>query len=403
MKAGSRLVWTLAEALPLEDWTAAIQTHALPDYTVEESDAIHRRLRSFQNGFDQFEFADSGWAAAFDPEINEPLGRSVTHEALDNLADDGYGPSDWKKRTSTYLKAWIAYPNPDVLLKLADLLAKRGCIEEAKRAYEVLLLFPGYAPSFYGNRIKEENAIIGLIVGQAHAALARIGAGEEGSLSPGSPPSGPRYAEEMQRKPSPEPPDPLADLRRRADAGDADGQFNLGYAYANSEGVPQDYAEAAKWYRKAADQAHSSAQNSLGHAYLNGLGVSQDGAEAVKWFRRAAEQGNAAGQFNLGYAYAEGEGVPQDQAEAVKWYRKAADRGDADAQVEVGIAYYEGRGVRRNSVQSYKWLTLASSKPCSVDRDVDPPSIEEVASKMTPQQIAKAQRLAKEWKPNGSE
>ena len=52
--------------------------------------------------------------------------------------------------------------------------------------------------------------------------------------------------------------------------------------------------------------------------YANGKGVPQDYAEAVKWYRRAAEQGDAYAQNNLGLMYANGKGVPQDYAEAVK-------------------------------------------------------------------------------------
>ncbi|HCN10096.1 MAG TPA: hypothetical protein DIT01_19390, partial [Lentisphaeria bacterium] len=51
--------------------------------------------------------------------------------------------------------------------------------------------------------------------------------------------------------------------------------------------------------------------------------VPQDDAEAVKWFRKAAEQGYPQAQYNLGVAYANGEGVPEDDVAAVKWYRKA--------------------------------------------------------------------------------
>ena len=33
--------------------------------------------------------------------------------------------------------------------------------------------------------------------------------------------------------------------------------------YANGDGVPQDYAEAVKWYRKAADQGQAAAKEWL--------------------------------------------------------------------------------------------------------------------------------------------
>ena len=57
----------------------------------------------------------------------------------------------------------------------------------------------------------------------------------------------------------------------------------------------------------------------------------QDDAEAVRWYRLAAEQGDANAQYNLGVRYGAGEGVPPDDAEAVRWFRLAAEQGDATA------------------------------------------------------------------------
>jgi hypothetical protein len=54
--------------------------------------------------------------------------------------------------------------------------------------------------------------------------------------------------------------------------------------YYNGKGVPQDYAEAARWYRKAADQGNADAQNNLGVMYGNGQGVPQDYVRAHMWF-----------------------------------------------------------------------------------------------------------------------
>ena len=55
--------------------------------------------------------------------------------------------------------------------------------------------------------------------------------------------------------------------------------------------MPQDYAQAAEWYRKAADQGFAGAQVNLGLLYANGQGVARDYAEALKWFRSAADRG----------------------------------------------------------------------------------------------------------------
>jgi uncharacterized protein len=62
--------------------------------------------------------------------------------------------------------------------------------------------------------------------------------------------------------------------------------------YNNGEGVPQDYAEAAKWYRLAAEQGLVFAQNNLGLMYAEGHdGVSRDYVTAHKWFSLSAAQG----------------------------------------------------------------------------------------------------------------
>ena len=57
--------------------------------------------------------------------------------------------------------------------------------------------------------------------------------------------------------------------------------------------MQQDHAEAARWYRKAADQGHTQAQYNLGFMFANGNGVQQDVAEALQWMRKAAAQGLA--------------------------------------------------------------------------------------------------------------
>jgi len=87
-----------------------------------------------------------------------------------------------------------------------------------------------------------------------------------------------------------------------AEHGDEDAQFNLGLMYdKGEEGVPQNYAEAVKWYTKAAKQGNDGAQLNLGVIYYKGEeGVPQNYAAAVKWYSKAAEQGNASAQLNLG-------------------------------------------------------------------------------------------------------
>ena len=80
---------------------------------------------------------------------------------------------------------------------------------------------------------------------------------------------------------------------RLAQQGDALAQFVVGAMYHDGQGVPKDYKEAVKWYRKAADQG-------------------------TKWYQ-AADQGIAHAQHNLGVMYAKDEGVPRDYLLAYMW------------------------------------------------------------------------------------
>ena len=53
--------------------------------------------------------------------------------------------------------------------------------------------------------------------------------------------------------------------------------------YSNEEGIPENDAEAVRWYRLAAEQGHAISQASLGFMYDNGEGVPENAAEAVRW------------------------------------------------------------------------------------------------------------------------
>ena len=118
--------------------------------------------------------------------------------------------------------------------------------------------------------------------------------------------------------------DDVEAVRLAADQGDAGAQYDLGLMYAEGRGVPQDNAEAARWFRLAADQGHAEAQYDLGIAYVNGRGVPQDEDEAARWFRLAADQGDVRAQTSLGSMYANGCGVSQDRVTALMWLSVAA-------------------------------------------------------------------------------
>jgi TPR repeat protein len=155
------------------------------------------------------------------------------------------------------------------------------------------------------------------------------------------------------------------------------------------------YATALRLLRPLAEQGNAGAQTNLGLMYAKGVGVPQDSAEAIKWYRKAAEQGYAVAQGLLGATYLEGKGAPQDYAEAVKWYRKAAEQRYAFAQKKLAFMYLKGQGVPQNYVTAHMWFNLAASQG---DKD-GAKNRDEIERRMTPAQIAEAQKLARQWKP----
>ena len=80
-----------------------------------------------------------------------------------------------------------------------------------------------------------------------------------------------------------------------------------------------DYATALREWEPLAEHGLAEAQYNLGFMYTKGLGVPQDNAEAAKWYRRAAGQGDSMAQVFLGDMYRKGEGVPQDYVQAHLW------------------------------------------------------------------------------------
>jgi TPR repeat protein len=135
-----------------------------------------------------------------------------------------------------------------------------------------------------------------------------------------------------------------------------------------------------------------------------------DYAEAMWLWLPLAEQGNADAQADVALLYEKGQGVPRDDVQAAKWWQKAADQGHGLAQLFIGIKYLYGRSVRQDYVLAHMWFNLAASQGAGTGsrlraadveaiRDLAVMNRDHLAAKMTPEQIAEAQRLAREWKP----
>ncbi len=122
--------------------------------------------------------------------------------------------------------------------------------------------------------------------------------------------------------------------------------------------------------------------------------ASKNYTEAISSYKALALKGNAKGQYYYGYMHKMGQGTIQDYAEAVKWYKLAAEQGDAFAQFSLGQMYRDGYGINKDLVKAHMWYNLSANKAAynegtAMIRDM-------LAKEMTQQQIAQAQKLARE-------
>jgi TPR repeat protein len=175
--------------------------------------------------------------------------------------------------------------------------------------------------------------------------------------------------------------------------GDAGAQTTLGLFYYFGHSVPQDYARARQSWEQAAAQGEPLAQSNLAEMYAQGMGVSKDYSKARQWWEQAAAQGFAWAQSSLGVLYVKGLGVPQDFIQARQWFEKAAEV-DARARIGLGGLYYFGQGMPQNDLHAHMWFDLAAADSTDDRQKLATDLRNIVELRMTPAQIAEAQRLA---------
>lgn len=178
----------------------------------------------------------------------------------------------------------------------------------------------------------------------------------------------------------PDPAESIRWLQRAANLGSAEAANKLGMIYVNGQDaygrvVPQDYAEARKWFLRAAPamlakscapygqvppvRGNCRPAEYLGTLFAKGLGTPQDFDSARSWFEAASRNYSPYSDYSLGGMHERGQGVPADISKALAYYRAAADNALPAAQYRLGLAYLSGDGVEADSAEALKWLALA--------------------------------------------
>ncbi len=149
---------------------------------------------------------------------------------------------------------------------------------------------------------------------------------------------------------------PIEDLIRAANGGEAEAQFKLGLAYDRGDGVLPNIATALEWYRKAAAQDHAEANHYIALTYDFADRVEEDDYEAFLWYSRAAELEWGPAQIALGINYQLGDGVSPDATRARFWFEQAIKNGEADGYGHLADLYFRGIGTRRDQQKAIELL-----------------------------------------------
>jgi TPR repeat protein len=125
----------------------------------------------------------------------------------------------------------------------------------------------------------------------------------------------------------------LPELRKLADQGDADAQWQVGLRYHNGEDVPQDDAQAMQWFLRAAEQGNVTAQAALGAYYWAGRGVPEDLSKAYMWseIALAGGDGNSKSRLEVLASQMTPEQVAAANQQAEQWIRTHGQRAKSEA------------------------------------------------------------------------
>lgn len=164
--------------------------------------------------------------------------------------------------------------------------------------------------------------------------------------------------------------DLIKSVTQKAEGGMAEAQMLLAKWRYDGSVLPEDHAEAARWYGMAANQENVEAMMALGRMLIEGNGVPRDIRKGSEWYVAAARKGDAEAYFQLGRIFEDGEGVNTDRGKALKLYIEAAKRGNANAAFQIAKIYDADSGADRNTEMRDHYLELAAELGCDAAKEM---------------------------------
>ena len=178
-------------------------------------------------------------------------------------------------------------------------------------------------------------------------------------------------AQQSEQPPAAAAPDPLAELRRAAESGDAAAQYKLARAYKTGSGVKADPQQSNAWLRTAAEHGNPDAQFDWARAH-----EATDPVDAYTWYVIAGQNGKT-----------------ESDAAIRRLTPKLSPAQIAQVRLEVGRHFLSGRALRRDPVTAYVWFRLAEWGGNTTAQS----EMQHVKSELTTRQLRRAEARASEW------
>lgn len=192
----------------------------------------------------------------------------------------------------------------------------------------------------------------------------------------------------------------FSDIEKLAQKGDPEAQYHLGMFYNNGIGTSQDTKRAYEWFQKSAAGADPLGNYKLG-CYYSGQGngvIAVDQEKALLYKLVAAKEGYVLAQYDVAEIYFHKERMN----ESIHWLKQAADQGMFNALYALSNLYYQGEKVAQDPYSAYLYLNLAAKV---ADSEMPPQiksTLNELTSKISSSDKAKADKMIAGWKPQPS-
>jgi len=311
---------------------------------------------------------------------------SLFHEAISSFSD--YGFYYYLDKAQYLLPSW--HGNREELLKFMVETAKLPSEKEGKRIYTVIIM------NYWGEKAEfksfKEDRISWDLMKQGFLEMRRTSPASSFILNKycnfACLASDRATAKELFKEIGDHPYlEAWNDLRRS-------GEFLKwqDWTFADDKQVqPKSFPEGTEDFRQMllfAKQGDAEAQYHVGTMLLNGELVRKDLLDAGKWFLKAAQQGHRQAQSSVANSYFNGYApIERDFSKAAYWYYIAAMQGDSGAASLLGSMSMDGFGLEKDLVKAYVWYSQVTQWK--------EPKVKEIAAKLTPEQLAKADSEAK--------